>query len=124
MHRNADGAFVIKNMANDALLDPPARIRTERVTLIHFKFIYGPHQTDVTRLHQIHDRLVGAVSLFDTFCIFYDKAEVMFHDNVVRRFVSRFNSFKKRFRFFLREKVIPSDFSQILLQGIRIRRFR
>ncbi|AEW75283.1 hypothetical protein EcWSU1_03855 [Enterobacter ludwigii] len=55
MHRNTDGARLIRDRAGDSLTDPPGSIGGELITTTVFKLINRFHQTDVAFLNQIQE---------------------------------------------------------------------
>ncbi len=63
MHRNTDGARLIRDRAGDSLTDPPGCVGGELVTTTVFELINRFHQTDVTFLNQIQE-LQAAVGVF------------------------------------------------------------
>src|SRR5574337_152357 len=63
MHRNADGACLVRNRARDRLANPPGRVSRELVTAAVFEFVHGVHQADVAFLDQVEE-LQAAVGVF------------------------------------------------------------
>ena len=63
MHRNTDGARLIRDRAGDRLTDPPGCVGGELVTTAVFEFINRFHQTDVAFLNQVKE-LQATVGVF------------------------------------------------------------
>ena len=63
MHRNTDGARLIRDGAGDGLTDPPGCIGGELVAATIFELINRFHQTNVTFLNQIQE-LQATVGVF------------------------------------------------------------
>ena len=60
MHRDADGAGLIRNGAGDGLTDPPGGIGGEAEAAVTVKLLGGLDQADVALLDQIQERQVVA----------------------------------------------------------------
>ena len=67
MHRNTDGARLIRDRAGDSLTDPPGCVGGELVTTTVFKLIYRFHQTDVAFLDLIQEGNIGLMKAVDKF---------------------------------------------------------
>ena len=63
MHRNTDGARLIRDRAGDGLPDPPCRIGREFVAAAVFELIDRLHQADIAFLNEIKE-LQATVSVF------------------------------------------------------------
>ena len=63
MHRNTDGARLVRDRAGDGLTDPPGGVGRELVAATVFELIDRFHQTDVAFLNQVEE-LQTAVGVF------------------------------------------------------------
>ena len=63
MHRDADGAGLIRDGARDRLPDPPRCVGRELVAAAVFELIDGFHQADIAFLDQVQE-LQAAVGVF------------------------------------------------------------
>ena len=53
MHRDANGARLVRNRARDRLPNPPRRVGRELVATPPFELVHSFHQTDVAFLNQV-----------------------------------------------------------------------
>ena len=81
VHRNADGARLVRDRARDGLTDPPRRIGRELVAAAILELVDRLHQADIAFLDQVEE-LQAAVGVFlgdgD------DEAEVRLHHFLLR----------------------------------------
>ena len=73
VHRNTNGACLIRDRAGDGLTNPPGGVGRELVAAAIFEFVHGFHQADVTFLNQIEE-LQATVGVF--FCNGNHQAQV------------------------------------------------
>src|SRR3984893_7714277 len=63
VHRNADGARLVRDRAGDGLTYPPSRVGRELVSAAIFELVDGLHQADVAFLDQVEE-LQSAIGVF------------------------------------------------------------
>ena len=63
VHRNTDGACLVRDGAGNGLADPPGGIGREFVTAAIFEFVDGLHQADIALLDEIQE-LQAAIGVF------------------------------------------------------------
>ena len=62
VHRNTDGACLVRDGAGDGLANPPGGVGGKLVTTAVLEFVHGLHQTDVALLNQIQ-KLQAAIGV-------------------------------------------------------------
>ena len=63
MHRNTNGAGLVRNGAGNGLTNPPRRVRRKLVSPAIFELVHRFHQTDVAFLDEIQE-LQSAIGVF------------------------------------------------------------